>query len=157
MDPVNKRTAFGLGHGPGGADDKDRRAVEIGVVDAHRRVQQTDQIVHDGDHRLALGTGIAMGDLDGDLFVLAKQHRWVVLAVVDQRVMQPAVARSRVERDVFEVVALDHVDDDIRLPSPIGFLDGLYFRGWLCHVTFLLVLFHHEEREVHEEIFLCDF
>ena len=37
MDPVNKWPAFGLGHRPGGADDKDRCAVEISVIDAHRR------------------------------------------------------------------------------------------------------------------------
>src|SRR6267142_5225593 len=54
--------------------------------------------------------------------------------------MQPAVARPRVERDILEAVALDHVDNDIRLPSPIGFFDGLYFSGGLCHVTFLLWL-----------------
>src|SRR5215510_5050031 len=113
VDPVNKWTAFRLGHGTGGADDKNRRAVEIGVVDAHGRVQQTDEVVHDGDHRLAFGTGIAVGDLDGDFFVLAEQHRRIVLAVVDQRVVQPAIARARVERDIFEVVTLDHVDDDV--------------------------------------------
>ena len=79
-----------------------------------------------------------MGDLHGDLFMLAEQHGRIVLAVVDQRIVESAIAGARVKRDIFEVVALDHVDDDVRLPSPIGFFDGFYFRGWLCHVTFLL-------------------
>jgi len=90
-------------------------------------MQQSDEIVHDGDHRLAGGARVTVGDLHGDLFVLAKQHRWIVLAVVHQRIMQPSIAGARIERDVFEPVAFDHVDDDVRLPSPIGFFDGFYF------------------------------
>ena len=83
--------------------------------------------MHDGDHRLAFGAGVAMGDLHGDLFVLAEQHRRIVLAVVDQRVVQAAIARAGIERDVFEIVAFDHVDDDVGLPALVGFFDGLCF------------------------------
>ena len=83
VDPVDERTALRLSHRPGGADDKDRRAIEIGVIDTHGRVQQTDEIVHDGDHRFALDASVAVGDLHGDLFVLAEQHRRIVLAVID--------------------------------------------------------------------------
>ncbi len=42
VNPVDERPALGFGQRPGGAHDKDRRAVEIGVVDAHRRMQQAD-------------------------------------------------------------------------------------------------------------------
>ena len=48
----------------------------------------------------------------------------LVLAVVDQAVMQPAVAGARVQRDEREFVALDHVDDDAGLIAPVGFADG---------------------------------
>ena len=105
VNPVDKRPALGFGQRPGGAHDEHRRAVEISVIDAHRRVQQADQVMHDGDHRLALGAGVTMGDLHGDLFMLAGQHRRIVLAIVDQRVVQAAVARAGIERDVLEVIA----------------------------------------------------
>ena len=138
VDPVDKRTALGLGHRTRSTDDEDGGAIEIGVVNAHWRVQQADQVMHDGDHRLALDAGVAVGDLHGDLFVLAEQHRRVVLAVIDQRIVQSAIARPRIQRDVLEAVAFDHVDDDVGLPPSIGFLNGLYFWCWLCHEIFLL-------------------
>jgi hypothetical protein len=79
-----------------------------------------------------------VGDLHGDFFVLAKQHRRVVLAVVDQRVVQPAVAGAGIQRDVLEIVALDHVDDNVGLPTLVGLFNGLCFRRRLCHGIFLL-------------------
>ncbi len=79
--------------------------------------------MHDGDHRLALDAGVAMGDLHGDLFMLTQNHRRIVLAVIDQRVVQAAIARSGIKRDVLDVVALDHVDDDVGLPTLLGFLN----------------------------------
>ncbi len=123
VNPVDKRPALGFGQRSGGAHDKHRRAVEIGVVDAHRRVQQADQVMDDGDHRFALGAGIAMGDLHGDLFMLAGEHRRIVLAVIDQRVMQAAVARAGIERDVLEIIFFYHVDDHVGLPAFLGLFD----------------------------------
>ena len=80
--------------------------------------------MHDGDHRFSGYARVAMGDLYGDLFMLAEQHRRIVLAVVDQRIVQPAITGTWVKRNVFKPVAFDHVDDDVRLPSSIGFFDG---------------------------------
>src|SRR5690242_10815759 len=74
-----------------------------------------------------------MSDLDGDLFMLAKQHRRIVFPVIDQRVVQSAVTRAGIERDVFEAMALDHVDDDVRLPSLLRFFYGLGSWSWLSH------------------------
>ncbi len=80
---------LGSAIGPVAPMMKDRRAIEVGVVNTHRRVQQADQIMHDSDHRLALDAGVAMGDLHGDFFMLAEQHGRIVLAVIDQRIVQP--------------------------------------------------------------------
>ena len=120
VDPVDERPPPALVHRPGGADDEDRRAVDVGVVDAHGGVQHADDVVHDGDHRLAGRLGVAVRDLHRDLLVLAQQHRRLVAAVVDQRVVQPAVARAGVERDVGEAELLDQVDDDVGLPLAGG-------------------------------------
>ena len=100
-----------------------RPAVDVGVVDAHRRVQQADDVVDDGGHRLAASLGIAMGDLHGDLFVVTEQHRRLVLAIIDQRVVEPAKARAGIERDIGKFVLLDQIDDDVGLPTLGGFLD----------------------------------
>ena len=72
VNPVDKRPAQLLVHGTGGADDEHRTAVDIGVVDAHGSVQQADDVMDDGDHWFAGGFGIAMGDLHGDLFMVAQ-------------------------------------------------------------------------------------
>jgi len=82
-------------------------------------VQQADKIVQDHHHRLAARFGIAMRDLHRDFLVVADHHRRLVVAVVDQRVVQAAKARAGIESDVREVVTLDHVDDDVGLPAGV--------------------------------------
>ncbi len=71
----------------------------------------------DRHHRLAARLGVAVGDLHGDLFVIAEQHRRLVLAVIDQRIVQAAVTRAGIERDVGKIVLLDQIDDDVGLPA----------------------------------------
>jgi len=78
----------------------------------------------DGDHRLAARPRIAVWDLHGDFFVVAEQHRRIVFAVIDQRVVQTAETRSGIERDVGKAVTLDQIDDDVGLPTAIGFADS---------------------------------
>jgi hypothetical protein len=87
-------------------------------------VQHADHVVHDRHHRLAGRLGVAVGDLHRDLFVLAEQDRRLVAAVIDQRVVQAAIARARIERDIGEAVMLDQVDDDVGLPRLLGVADG---------------------------------
>jgi hypothetical protein len=119
VDPVDEGAAPALVHRAGGADDEDRGAIHIGVVDAHGRMQQSDHVVHDGDHRAAGRLGVAMGDLHGDLLMLAQQHRRAVAAVIDERVVQAAKARPGIERDIGKPELLDQVDDHIGLPAPL--------------------------------------
>ena len=102
-------------------------------------MQQTHKVMDDGDHGLARHACVAMSDLYGDLLVLAEEHLRIVLAIIDQRIVQSAIAGPRVQGDVFEPVAFDHVYDNVRLPSPIGFLDGARFTSSrLCHMIDLL-------------------
>ena len=95
VGPVDVRPALAFVHRAGGAHDEDRHAVEIGVVDRHAGVQQADQIVQDHRHRLAGRLGVAVRDLHRDLLVVAQHHRRLVVAVVDERIVQAAEARAR--------------------------------------------------------------
>src|SRR6266852_7824594 len=61
-----------------------------------------------------------MRDLHRDLFVLAQQHGRIVAAVVDQRIVQAAITRPRIERDIRKSELFDQIDDDVRLPTPFG-------------------------------------
>jgi len=124
MNPVDEGAALGFGQRAGRADDEYRRTIEIGVIDAHRRVQQPDHVMDDGDHRLAARPRIAVRDLHGNFFVVAEQHRRIVFAVIDQRIVQAAETRSRIERDVGKAVTFDQIDDDVGLPAAIGFADS---------------------------------
>ena len=115
MAPVDVWPPLALVHRAGSAHDEDRRAVDIGIVDRHLSVQQSDKIVQNDTHRLARRAGIAVRDLHGGLFMLTDQKLRLVAAVVDDAVVQAAKARARIHRDVGEVVVLQQVDDDVRL------------------------------------------
>ena len=119
VGPVDVRPPLALVHRAGGADDEDRHAVQIRVVDRHAGVQQADEIVQDHHHRLAGRLGVAVRDLHRDLFVVAQHHRRLVAAIVHQRIVQAAEARAGIQRDVGEAVALDAVDDDVGLPAGV--------------------------------------
>ena len=115
MDPVDARAPLGFVHRAGRAENQDRRAVDVGVVDGHTRVQQADDVVQDGGHWLLRRFGETVSHPDGDFLVLAQQHfRQHVAAVVDQRVVQPAVRSARVQRRVRNLKLLEQVDNNVR-------------------------------------------
>jgi len=131
MDPIDEGAPLGFGQGAGRADDEHRRAIEISVIDAHRRVEQSDHVMDYRDHRLAARPRIAVRYLHGNFFVVAEQYRRIVFAVIDQRIVQAAVTRSRIERDVGKAVTFDQIDDDVGLPTALGFADS--FRAFVRH------------------------
>ena len=133
VDPVDERPPPAFVHRPGGADDEDRAAVDIGVIDAHGGVQHADHVVHDRHHRPAGRLGVAVGDLHRDLLVLAQQDRRLVAAVIDQRIVQAAIAGARIERDIGKAVMLDQIDDDVGLPRLLGVADGRVGFGDVVH------------------------
>ena len=96
-------------------DDEHRHAIGVGVVDRHRRVLEADVAVHEREHRLAFDLGVAVRHRDRRLLMAARQQlRRLVLAVVDDRFVQPFEARSRVGGDVLEADALDDVEHEVR-------------------------------------------
>jgi hypothetical protein len=80
-------------------------------------VEQADHVVNDDGERLATCLGKAVGDLHGDLFVLAEQHRWIVAIMVDQGIVEPTIASAGIQRDVGEAELLDQVGNDVGLPA----------------------------------------
>ena len=113
VDPVDRRSAPPPIHRPGAAHHDHRHAVELCVVDAHRRMQEADDIVDDRAHRLTRGLRVAVRERDGDLLVRTEDDLGLALAVVHERVVKPAVRRAGVERDVFDAEALEQIDDDV--------------------------------------------
>ena len=120
VNPIDERPPATFVHRSRCADDKDRAAIEIGVVDAHGRMQHADHVMHDRHHRLASRLGVAVRDLHGDFLMLTQQKRRFVTAVIDQRIVQSAVARSRIERDIRKTILLDQIDNDVGLPCLLG-------------------------------------
>src|SRR5690606_10336153 len=55
--------------------------------------------------------------LDRDLLMLTEQHRRIFHAVIDDGIVQAAEARAGVHGDIFEIIALDEIDDNVGLPS----------------------------------------
>ena len=62
-----------------------------------------------------------MRNLDRDLLVLAKQHRRIVLTIIDDGIVQATKARAGIHRDVWKIIALDQIDNHVGLPFALDF------------------------------------
>ena len=70
-----------------------------------------------------------MGEADGDLLMSGEdQLGRPIASVVDQRVVQPAVGRARVQRDVLDARRTEEVDDQVR--AVLG-----SHRRWYCTLS----------------------
>ena len=120
--PLDPRSALVGGHGAGAAEHEDGGAVRRGVEDGHRCVEQADDVVHVGRHRLARGLAVTVRDGDRDLLVRAEDElRALVAEVVDERVVDAAEAGAGVHGDVLDAEAAQRLDDDVG--APLGLAD----------------------------------
>ena len=86
--PVAPRITIGM---------RSHQALKIAMV----RVHQADIGMHRRGHRLAGDLGVAVRDRDRAFLVQAKQHlRPLVAEIVHEAVVQAAIARARIERDI---------------------------------------------------------
>ncbi len=107
------------------AQHQHRRVIAERVVDAHRPVHQADQIVQDADADPAGGLGVAVRHRHRDLLVRGEHHlRLVVTAVVDQRVMQAAIARARQQEDVVDVEPSEQLDHGVGPEFRVALVGG---------------------------------
>ena len=96
------------------AHDDDRHAVAPCVVDRHAGVLQADGAMDQRQQRLAGDLEVAVRHADGGFLVRAGEElRHLVAAVVDQRLVDAAVARGAVGRQIFDVERLDDVDHEV--------------------------------------------
>ncbi|MFP6736582.1 MAG: hypothetical protein VB959_22460 [Rhodospirillales bacterium] len=107
-------------------------------------MQKPDQVMEDYDQRFAAGRGVAVGDLDGDVFVGAEDHLRVVLAVIDHGIMQPAKTGARVQGHEREIILPHQIDNDVRIPAGLGghhrcALFGFDVRRSVCHPDFSFI------------------
>ena len=96
------------------ADHDDRHPVAPGVVDRHGGVLQADRAVAQRHQRLAGDLEVAVRHADGGFLVHAgEEFRHLVVAVVDQQLVQRAETRGAVRRAVLDVERLDDVDHEV--------------------------------------------
>ena len=121
VDPVDPRAALLGVERAGGAEHDHRRAVAPGVVEAHHAVQQPDIAVQHAGHRLAGRLGVAVRDRHRMVLVQAEQDAGRGVAeMVDQAVVQPAIARPRIEADIGNAEPAQHLRRDVAAPGHLA-------------------------------------
>ena len=126
------------------AEIEDRRAVAPGIEDRHAGMLQTDDVVQPGRHDLTRRAGIAVGQRHRDLFVRAHDDFGPFTGLeVNDRVVEAAVARARIQRDVFNAQIAQHFDHEIGAvlrsafppdPRRPDFRIALRL-GFFCHIS----------------------
>ena len=114
VDPVDPGPAPRRVHGAGGPEHEEGDPIAEGIEDGHARVLEADDVVDNRRHRPPLRLGTAVREGDGDLLVRGEDQLGRPLAaVVDQRVVQTAVGRARVQRDVLDTGRAQQVHDEV--------------------------------------------
>ena len=114
VDPIDPWPTAGRVEGPVAAEDQDREAVAVGVVDGHGGVHETDGIVNHGCHWLLGDFYEAVGDGDRVFFVKAEDDFWVSVAIeVGDAVVQAAEAGAWHKGDILEVQAAELPDHGV--------------------------------------------
>ena len=104
-------------HGAGRAEDNHRCAVAPGVEDRHARVHQTDVGMHRGRHGLLCDLAVPVGDRDCVFFMQADNHlRIAVAEIINDAVVESAIARAGHQGDILEVEPSGHFGNDIAAP-----------------------------------------
>ena len=121
VDPVDPGPAhLGVAR-PGGAEHDHRQPRAPDVVDRHGGMHQADAGMQRHRHRPFGHLGVAVRDRDRVLLVQADEHFRVTIAeIVDEAVVQAAIARSGHQRDVAQVEPPQHLGDRVRAPAEPG-------------------------------------
>ena len=127
VDPIDMRPPFCGVHGTGGPGDHHRDPVHVCIIDGHGSVQQPDEVMQNGQHRLPRDLGIPMGYPDSRVLMRALDDlRFYVASIMDQRIVQGPEGRSGVYAGVFDIVLLDHIHNHIGTISLLRHLHLLW-------------------------------
>src|SRR5262249_1241203 len=100
MGPLDLRNALGRVDNIA-ANNQNRNAITVGVVDRHRGVLQADGTVSHDEEGLALNFGIAVCHADGRFFVAAGDELGTAIAtIVDNRFVKASKAGARIGADI---------------------------------------------------------
>ena len=114
VDPVDPGPALDRIDRAGGAEHEHRHAIAPGIEHGHGGVQQPDIGMHGRGHGLAGNFCITVRDGDGGLLMQAEQHlRRGIAEIIDDAVVQPAIARARGERDIGNVERAQRIGDHV--------------------------------------------
>ena len=124
VNPVDPRTAlFGIERA-GRTEHDHGHPIAPGIEQTHHAVQEPDIAVQYASHGLAGGLGVAVRNGDRMIFVQAEQNaRPFIAEMVDEAVVQSAIARAGVEADIGNAQAAEHLRRDVAAPSDrlVGF------------------------------------
>ena len=143
MNPVDSRSPLTFIHRPRRADDEDRGAVDVRVIHRKISVQKTNQIVQNRHHRFSARLRVAMRDLHCCFLVLTQHHGRLVAAVIDNRIVQTAITRARIQGRIRQLIAVQQIDNDVgcvallrllRRRGDVRLVEATDFAG-LTHVT----------------------
>jgi hypothetical protein len=114
MNPVDPWSPLDCVDWTGRAEDHHRHAIAPGVKDRHGRMHQPHIRMHGSRHGLTGDLGIAVGDRHRAFLMQAKQHlRAFIAEIVDEAVVQAAIARARIEGDVGDICCAQCVGDHV--------------------------------------------
>ena len=118
VNPIDPRAPLGRVAGPVGAHDQHGRAIAPGVECPEQPVHQSYVGVQRDSHRAVRGLGIAVGDREGVILMQAQQHlRIPVSEIVDKAVVEAAIARTGIQRDVLDTEASQHLGRHVASPT----------------------------------------
>ena len=112
MHPFGARPAL-VGLHDIAAEDQNRHAVAPGIVHRHGGMLQADDAVAGHRHRLAFDLGVALRHVDGDVLVHAGDDLGLVVGVIDDGLVQAAIARGAIDRHIFDAERIEHVGHEV--------------------------------------------
>ena len=84
-------------------------------------MHQSDIGMDCGGHHLVGDFGIALRDMDRMFFMQAEQHfRAFVTQIIDDGIMQAAIARAGIERDIGQIERAQRLGDDVAAKVGLG-------------------------------------
>jgi hypothetical protein len=101
-------------HGASATDNEHRYPVTPSVEDRHACVLEADHVVYGRRQWLPGGTGVSMGNGDGDFFMATLNDLWHTRCLeVYEGIVEAPEARSRIQGNIGNTKLGEHLYDEI--------------------------------------------